>query len=586
MPSPEIASNVFEKYGLTRKEVNIELIVSMFSEKYGVSLDDTNIKTVVSSILINNNNPQDRETRLKEYVKDSFATFAIPQQQQRQITSIDENGHSLPMDAVAMLDTYIDVVSYIAMVVSNEQSEAMERAQEEAKKSAAEDVKNANQASDAANKAIANNEYGAKKKAEEAKALVEKAKLRRDRANDPNNFYFSPWEPTLPKFGLTSAEARQLYTDCVKSVNSFKFAEFRREEMHKVGAAHPIFMKVVNEIDANPDVTDYNAAKPTYQEALRNIYVTRELMNTHLGSLERKNWLWRFFNRAEIKAVRNYVNTADRLMAKVKFPEELKEPTMTAATTSSVRAGYSDVDDVLKEIDQVFAEVDQAVEANLQKQEAKRKEEEHRQQEKEAQEKLKKETEEKARKEKEEKHANHKAREQEARKAIVGHEAEINAEAEALAREKKPIPDAFFDIRFRPSWDQAESKRQSDMCAEIGNKYILDNKNLPAGVRAVFKANYAKLRAVRNFVKNDLNTLGPVELQKRLKELNTQFAVSEEMVKMEHASAGINYVPITFDQLKLQQDLAHDLSGDKVENTQPKEVEANKLQKENIQKNI
>jgi hypothetical protein len=32
------------------------------------------------------------------------------------------------------------------------------------------------------------------------------------------------------------------------------------------------------------------------------------------------------------------------------------------------------------------------------------------------------------------------------------------------------------------------------------------------------------------------------------------------MVKMDHASAGINYEPITFDQLKLQQELAKDFA--------------------------
>jgi hypothetical protein len=315
-------------------------------------------------------------------------------------------------------------------------------------------------------------------------------------------------------------------------------------------------------------------------------------MNTHLESLNRKNWLWRLFNRAQIKSVQGYVSAADELLGKVQFPEELKAPTMTAATTSGVRAGSSDVDDGLKEINQAFAEADQAVEARNQEQEARLKEEERRQKEKEAQEKLKKEAEEKQKKEaeekskreKEERQANRKAREEEAKKAIVGHEAEIKAEAEALAREKKPIPDAFFDIRFRPSWNRDESKKQSDLCVEVGNKYIMGNKNLPAGVRAVFEANYLKIRAVRDFVKNDLDKLEPVELQKKIKEMETQFAVSEEMVKMDHASAGINYEPVTLDQLKLQQELAKDFTNNVagVKNAAPVEPSAPKKEVEQI----
>ena len=596
MPSPEIVSKFYEKYGMRPNEANIETFASIFHEAYGVILDDAGIKTAVSNILINNPDPEEREKLLKEYVKESFKAFAIPHAKQRQIRSIGINGYSLSMDTVGMLDIYIDMVSYVALTASDEQLESMKRAQDEAKESAQEAVKTANEASDAANKAIENNEYGAKQKVEEANKLVEKAKLRMNRANDPNNFYFRAWEPVMPKFGLTSVEARQLYVDCVNSVNSIKFAELRREEMHEVGVTHPMFIGFVKEFDANPDVTDYKSAEPRYQEALRNIYVTRELMNTHLESLNRKNWLWRLFNRAQIKAVQGYVSAADELLEKVQFPEELKAPTMTAATTSGVRAGSSDVDDGLREINQAFAEADQAVEARnqekLQEQQTRLKEAEQRQKEKEEQEKLKKETEEKqkkeaeekAKREKEERQANRKAREEEAKKAIVGHEAEINAEAEALAREKKPIPDAFFDIRFRPSWNKDESKRQSDLCVEIGNKYIMGKKNLPAGVKAVFEANYLKIRAVRDFVKNDLDKLEPVELQKKIKELNTQFAVSEEMVKMEHASVGINYEPITFDQLKLQQELAKDFTNNVsgVKNAAPVEPSALKKEVEQI----
>jgi hypothetical protein len=277
------------------------------------------------------------------------------------------------------------------------------------------------------------------------------------------------------------------------------------------------------------------------------------------------------------------------LLAKVQFPEDLKASTMTAATTQGIRAGYSDLDDGLKKIDQVFAEADRAVEARnqeeLQKQEERRKAEEQEKLQKEAEEKAKKEAEEKAKREKEERQANRKEREEEAKKAIVGHEAEINAEAEALAREKKPLSDALFDIRFRPSWDKEESKKQRELCVEIGNQYIMGKKNLPAGVKAVFEANYSKIIAVRNFLKNDLDKLEPVELQKKIKELDTQFAVSEEMVKMDHASAGVNYEPITFDQLKLQQELAKDFTNNVADVKNTESVVPNAPKKEVAQIN-
>ncbi len=587
MPTPEVKAKFYEKYGISPNEANINTFASIFNDAYGMKLDDANIKTAVSNILINNPAPEEREQLLKEYVKKSFRSFAVPHAKQRQILSVGNYGYSAPVNTAGMLDLYIDFVSYVALIASDEQLESMKRAQEEAKKSAQEAVEIANKASDEANKAREKREYGAKQKIDDANKLVDKAKLRMERANNPDNFYFRSWEPVMPKFGMTSAEARELFMDCVKSANSIKYAELRGEEIDEYGVTNPIFM---DQLAKDPNVKDYNSAEPNDQEKLRNVYVTRELMNTRLESFNRRNWLWRLFNRAQIKAAQNYVNAADKLLKELKFPEDLKAQTMAAATTQGIRAGYSDVDDGLKQIDEKFAEADKAVEARnaekLQKQEDRRKQKEQLQKEKEDQERLKTEAEEKAKKEKEERHANRKLREEEAKKAIVGHEAEINAEAEALAKAKKPIPDAFFDIRFRPSWDPVESKKQSDLCVEIGNKYIMGKKNLPAGVKAVFEANYSKLRTVRNFVKSDFNNLEPVELQNKLKEINTQFAVAEEMVKIEHASEGIKYEPITFDQLKLQQDLANELSSNEQKNVQPKEPAPTELKKDDISKNI
>ena len=591
MPTPEFKSEFFEKYGVSPEDADINTFASIFDEAYGVKLDGANIKTAVSNILINNSSPEEREQKLKEYVKESFHTFAVPHAKQSQISWVDTYDYSTQVDTVGMLDLYINFVSYAVAIASDEQLESMKKAQEEAKKSAKEAIDIANKASDEANKARENKEFGAKQKIEDANKLVERAKLRMERANNPDNFYFRSWEPGMPKFGLTSAEARKIFIDCANNVNSIKYAELRSEQIDKYGVTNPMFMISVRELDTNPNVIDYNSAKPDDQERLRNVYVTRQLINTRLERFNRRNWFWRFFNRSQIKAAQNYVNAVDGLLSKVKFPEDLKEPTMTAATTQGIRAGYSDVDDGLKQIDQEFAEVDKAVEARnaekLQKQEDRRKQKEQLQKEKEEQEKQKKEAEEKSKIEKDERHANRKLREEEAKKAIVGHEAEIRAEAEALAKAKKPIPDAFFDIRFRPSWNPVESKRQSDMCVEIGNKYILGQKNLPAGVKAVFEANYNKLRTVRNFVKNDVNKLESVELQKKFKEIETQFAVTEEMVKMEHASEGINYEPVTFDQLKLQHDLAKELNSSELKNAQqPKEPAPTELKKEDISKNI
>ena len=591
MPTPEVISNFYEKYGISPDNANINTFASIFDETYRVTLDGANIKTAVSNILINNPAPEERERLLKEYVKKSFRSFAVPHAKQRQILSVSNYGYSAPVDTVGMLDFYIDFVSYVALIASEEQLESMKRAQEEAKKSAQEAVEIANKASDEANKARENKEYGAKQKIEDANKLVQKAKLRLERANNPENFSFRSWEPGMPKFGMTSAEARELFINCVNNVNSIKYADLRSEEIDECGVTHPMFMLLLDDIAKNSGVIDYNSAKPDEQERLRNVYVTRELMNTRLENFNRKNWLWRLFNRAQIKAAQNFVNAADELLTKLNFPEDLKAQTMTAATTQGIRAGYSDVDDGLKQIDQEFAEADKAVETRnaekLQKQEDRRKQKEQLQKEKEDQERLKKEEEEKAKTEKEERHANRKLREEEAKKAIVGHEAEINAEAEALAKAKKPLPDAFFDIRFRPSWDPIESKKQSDLCVEIGKNYISGKKDLPAGLKAVFEANYNKLRIVRNFVKSDFNNLEPVELQNKLKEINTQFAVAEEMVKIEHASEGINYEPVTFDQLKLQHDLANELKSSELKNAQqPKEPDSTELKKENPSKNI
>lgn len=534
--------------------------VQNFNEKFNAALDEVEIKTSLSNILSTFSDNELRMSKIKEYVKNSFPTIAAAHEQNRQQSAIYGTGISVATDAKDLLNGYLGVVTALSNVASTELADQMKAAQNEAKKSAEALAAEAEKARQNALKARENRTYGANKIIEDANALVQKANLRRERANDDAAYRVEPWAPSMENFGLSSTEAHELL---LGQVNSVTYSDVRRQQMRFLGVKDPLFMNEVNALSG----AAYADATPEAKEKMHQIYVTRELMQARLA---RHNWLWKLVFRGQTKAMNNYIQAADRALTSAGFPDAAKTEAMRNAS-NGMRLGASEFTDAMEDLKTQFAANDKEIQSRERQAEEKKA---LRQQKKTEKEQKVKEEKEKATQERANKREQAQKEKDEKllpfKEAIKGREAEIKAEVDQVAA-TKAVPDAFFEIRFRPSFDEKASKEQSGTALNIAKQYIEGKSNLPAGVKQVFLNNYAKIRAVRNFLKNEAPALqgNEAQIQAKQEELSSTFSAMEEKVKHDLQAANIEYKPITYDQLQLRSWLTSDFETKKDD---PKQV--------------
>lgn len=544
--------------------------VENFNQKFDVQLDAVSIAAAVSRFLTTYPLHDMREKAIKDYIITSYGEFAAQHEQNRQKASIESTGHSVPTDAKELLMGYLSLMGEIVKEVSEIKAQEMKQAQIDAKEEAKKARDIAEKASAEANEARNKRTYDANSKIKEANKLVERANLRMERANDDAAFYFEPWASTSQDFGLSSKEAQKMLQAQVKGA---KYFEIRREQMRRLGVKNPLFMEGVNALEG----VSYSNATPEALENMRNVYITRELMQARL---KRHNFLWKLIFRSQTKAMENYIKAADSALNRAVFPETEKTAIMNDLETG-IRSNAAEVNAISNEFKDIFKENDQKIE-DLAKEKAER--EQKRREEKE---KKNKQKEEEQRIKDENKQKEQEQKDQQNKALIEGKEEEIQNEVNAVASTKS-APDSFFEIRFRPTLDPDLSKAEADLCAKIGAEYIQGKKDLPAGLKAVFSANYKKVREAREYVKNDLVKLSNDKdsLKAKKDALEAGFAIREENLKLDLAKENIDYKPITFDQLKLQSKLAKDLSVGSAGDKQTKATELNVPKKENPSKNI
>ena len=519
--------------------------VENFNKTFNLQLDATSIGAAIGSILTAFPKNSSREAQIKEYITSNFLEFAAEHEQARQVASIESTGHSVPTDAKELLTAYIGLIGEIVQDVSGLKAEEMKQAQIDAKAEAKKARDLAEKAQLEANEAREKRSYDAKRKIEEANNLVKRANLRMERANDDASFSYLPWAPTMNHFGLTTEEAKNLLNEQVKDV---KYSEIRREQMRRLGVKNPLFMAGLNALQG----VKYENATPEAKENMNNVYVTRELMQARLN---RHNFLWKLIFRGQTKAMQNYVKAADEALKLAGFPEEQKAVAMQNAE-NGIRSEGDEIKGAFGEENGIFKDNDKKVADRARR-------------------KL----------EKEQKQNEEREREERQKEEQKLNEQKLQQEKE---EQIKASADSFFEIGFRPTLDPEGSKEQAKLIGQIGLTYIQNQKDLPEGLKTVFNTNYKKVRAVREFVKNDLGKIKDDKdaIKAKHDALLESFAKADESVKLELAEANIEYKPITYDQLKLQHQLKHELETGKKGKIAPGVEEKKALEKQEISKKV
>lgn len=333
----------------------------------------------------------------------------------------------------------------------------------------------------------------------------------------------------LPYFGFKGSE----FVDLAKEqVNGYTYREGRRFELFR--AYGILDQRFINEAKALEDMAkrgvDYNNATGVDEENILKTYITKQLVEQRL---KKHNWLWKVTHRGETKAMKAYLETANRCLNAVKFPPNTPDEAELFASQSYAMTDPAQKEDFLAQCDKWEKTVDDKVataKAERQSQrEAKRQEEERRQEEQRIAEFEKK------------------ARVERAKRAKL----ETTASKAAVeAANDKPIEDRWFETKFRPSFDPAEFQKQYESCKAMKSQ-------LPAGIpremKIVFSENTQKMVDMKNFLKK-VSSMSDQDRQYEEDKLVNSFYEADEFIehKVSKTVKGeivFDYKPLTYKEL-------------------------------------
>ena len=253
-----------------------------------------------------------------------------------------------------------------------------------------------------------------------------------------------PYEPSMDYFGIKEKEAKNLIEE---QLNAAAYMDVRRAQIATVGVTDPAFMDDLTKAFKNN--ASYQEASAGDKKRMQQVYATKQLMQAKLDSKKGfVGWFWKLFHRTETKAMKNYINTAERALTGANFTDEAVAETMEAMTQKGYFYDLYNKSGVANDIKAKFAK-------------------------------------------NEEKYASIRAREAE-------REAALNAEIDVVS--KLPVKDQLFEIRFRPSSDMEKFNMQLREFNEVGKLVEKGNrdKKIPKEVLRVFSANSKKFRSMKN----------------------------------------------------------------------------------------
>ena len=329
----------------------------------------------------------------------------------------------------------------------------------------------------------------------------------------------------LPRFGITGKE----FTDLMKEqMSGYRYEDGRKFEIFKAyGIKNPRFINQAAEVDG----FDYNTATEEQKEAAHRTYITKKLVEA-----EYKTWgrFWKFLFRSEAKAMEAYIAKANEVLDNVKFPAEGRDALVAA--TADKGFALSDPESKVK-LDELFAETERTVDERLAKDMPERQKMID-----EANEKvrLQAENEEKAKAEQRKIYGEKIAKDKDALYAEHG-------EKITAANAKENVRDAFFQIRFRPSFDLATFNKQKEALKDT-MKYV-HGKGVSAATKTAFKITVDKIATVNNYFKSieAIEDLSDSERQIRENEIEINFFDIEKNVSERELS---DYKAPTFQEVK------------------------------------
>lgn len=364
----------------------------------------------------------------------------------------------------------------------------------------------------------------------------------------------SGYDP-LPYFGFKGSE----FVDLAKQqVNGYTYKEGRRFELFR--AYGILDERFINEAKALEDMAkrgvDYNNATGVDEENILKTYITKQLVEQRL---KKHNWLWKITHRGETKAMKAYLETANRCLNAVKFPPNTPDEVEVFASQSYAMTDPAQKEDFLAQCDKWEKTVDEKVATakteRRNRKEAKRQEEERRLEEQKI---------------------------AEYEKEIAGAQAKRakleTAESKAAidAANNKPLEDRWFETKFRPSLDPEEFQKQHEACKAMKSK-------IPAGtprkMKIVFSENTKKMVEVKKFLEK-AGSMSEKERQHEENKLIISLYKADDYIenKVSDTVKGelvYNYKPMTYKELcdneskafqeKLEKDLNADLNAPKKE---------------------
>ena len=255
---------------------------------------------------------------------------------------------------------------------------------------------------------------------------------------------FKPYESSMDYFGIREEEAKYLLEN---QVNSATYINARRVQVATVGVAAPVFMNELNEAFENKG--SYQDASAGDKRRMQQVYATKQVMKETLDSKKGFwGWVWKAItHRSEAKAMRNYINAAERSLSGANFDEAAENEAIEAMTKKGYLYGRYKRSGAESEIKEKFAENEKKY-ALIREEQAKI-------------------------------------------------EAKTEAEIEAIS--KLPLKDQFFEIKFRPSHDKETFEKQRleyNKVAKIVSEGVKSN-TIPKDVIEVFKATNKKFNAVK-----------------------------------------------------------------------------------------
>lgn len=279
----------------------------------------------------------------------------------------------------------------------------------------------------------------------------------------------------MPYFAFKGSE----FVDLVKEeVNSYSYKEGRGFEVFKAyGIRDERFVGEANALgESAKSGLNYSTATGEDRANIHKTYITKKLVEERLA---RHGFFWKLIFRSETKAMNNYLAAANAALRAVGFPEEAPAEAVQYGTQSYAMADPEQREKLEEQYAVWEARVDNAVETERTKRQN-------------AREAAKAEADRKAEEKKAADLERAMAKAESERKKIEADNGKLIEAANA-----RPLEQALFEIRFRPSLNAEEFQKQYEAC-----KVLKDN--LPEGVtkamKVVFRENTKKMIEMRDFL--------------------------------------------------------------------------------------